>query len=184
MEPFDLGLLLSVGQDVYISARAEIRRPHLSKLGSHIAIDSGFYCTTKLELGDYIHISPQVSCIGGEQGSFTAKGFNNIMAGARIICVSDRFDDSGLFGALIPEKYLGKQIKKPVVMEPFSNLATNAVLLPGSILREGALLSIGSVLMGDTEPWTVYKGNPAVAVKKIDGSKAISHAKELGYEFR
>jgi acetyltransferase-like isoleucine patch superfamily enzyme len=183
MEKFDLGLLKKAGEDVYISPRAEIRRPHLAQIGNHVAIDSGFYCTTQLNLGDYIHISPHVSCIGGAEGIFSAAGFNNIMAGARIICVSDRFDDSGLFGAMIPEKYLGRRISKPVIMEAFSNLATNAVLLPGAILRQGALLSVGSVLMGDTEPWTVYKGNPAVPVKKINGSKMISYAKEMGYEF-
>ena len=30
------------------------------------------------------------------------------MAGARIVCASDRFDDSGLFGALIPDEYKGR----------------------------------------------------------------------------
>ena len=40
-----------------------------------------------------------------------------------------------------------------------------------------------ALLMGDTEEWGVYKGNPAVLVKKIDGSKIIENAKKLGYEF-
>jgi acetyltransferase-like isoleucine patch superfamily enzyme len=35
--------------------------------------------------------------------------------------------------------------------------------------------------MGDTEEWGVYKGNPAVLVKKIDGRKIIENAKTLGY---
>ena len=148
-------------------------------IGNHVAIDKGFYCTTKLTLGDYIHIGPYVTCIGGKDGQFHAKGFNNIMAGARIVCVSDRFDDSGLFGAMIPEKYKGKLISKPVVMEKFSNIGTNAVVLPGSTLREGVLLCAGSLLMGDTEEWGVYKGNPAKLVKKINKDKAIRNAKAL-----
>ena len=90
------------------------------------------------------------------------------MAGARIICGSDRFDDSGLFGAMVPKEYKGKQIIEPVVMEMFSNIGTNAIVLPGSTLREGVLLTAGSLLMGDTEAWGVYKGNPAVLVKKIN----------------
>ena len=171
------------GDDVYISDSCEIRRPHLCQIGNRVAIDSGFYCTTSLEIGDYVHISPYVTCIGGEKGKFIAKGFNNIMAGARIICGSDRFDDSGLFGALIPDEQKGKQIIKPVVMEEFSNIGTNAVVLPGTTLRRGVLLSIGSVLQGDTEEWGVYKGNPAVLVKKLDSTKILNKAKELGYEF-
>jgi acetyltransferase-like isoleucine patch superfamily enzyme len=44
------------------------------------------------------------------------------------------------------------------------------------------LLSAGSLLIGDTEEWGIYKGNPAKLVKKIDGTKIMELAKELGYE--
>lgn len=157
-----------MSRDLYISKNTEIKRPELCSYGDHVAIDSYFYCTTALDIGDYVHIGPHVSCIGGVEGLFVAKGFNNVMAGARIICSSDRFDSSGLFGALIPKRFKGNQITKPVIMERFSNLGTNSIVLPGSILREGVLLSAGSLLIGDTEPWGVYKGNPAKLIKKID----------------
>jgi acetyltransferase-like isoleucine patch superfamily enzyme len=67
-------------------------------------------------------------------------------------------------------------------MEEFSNIGTNAIVLPGSILRKGVLLTAGSLLIGDTEEWGVYKGNPAVLVKKINGQKTINLAKKLGYK--
>jgi acetyltransferase-like isoleucine patch superfamily enzyme len=172
------------GDDVIIDEFVRIKRPELVNIGSYVSIDFGFYCTTQLKLGNYIHIAPHVTCIGGKNGKFTAKGFNNIMAGARIICGSDRFDGSGLFGALIPEELKGKQIIGDVVMEEFSNVGTNAIVLPNSRLRRGVLLSAGSLLMGDTEEWGVYKGNPAKLVKKIDGSKIIESAKKLGYDFQ
>jgi len=178
--------IFTKGIDVFIDESVVIKQwryPSKSKLGNHIAIDQGFYCTTNIELGDYVHIGPYVTCIGGKDGSFIAKGFNNIMAGARIICGSDRFDDSGLFGVMIPKEYKGNQIIEPVIMEEFSNIGTNAVVLPGSILRKGVLLTVGSVLFGDTIEWGVYKGNPAKLVKIIDGTKAIENAKKLGYEF-
>lgn len=149
--------------------------------GSHVAIDNGVYCSTNVFIGSYVHISPYVTIIGGKNSSFTAKGFNNIMAGARIVCGSDRFDDSGLFGAMIPKELKGKQIIEPVIMEEFSNIGTNAIVLPGSILRRGVLLTAGSLLIGDTEEWGVYKGNPAVMVKKINPTKILENAKKLGY---
>lgn len=147
--------------------------------GHNVAIDKGVYVTVQCKLGSYVHISPYVTIIGGKDGYFECDGFNNIMAGARIICGSDRFDDSGLFGALIPDKYKGRQIIEPVKMEKFSNIGTNAIVMPGSILRKGVLLTAGSLLMGDTEEWGVYKGNPAVLVKKIDGTKIIELSKRL-----
>ena len=153
-------------KDIFIHKDAEFKIE--PTLGDHIAIDKGVYCTVNTTIGDYTHISPYVTIIGGKTGEFISKGFNNIMAGARIICGSDRFDGSGLFGAMIPKEYKGKQIIEPVVMEMFSNIGTNAIVLPGSTLREGVLLTAGSLLMGDTEAWGVYKGNPAVLVKKIN----------------
>ncbi len=168
------------GRDVFVDSDVVTKQEFLIS-GSHVAIDKGLYCSTNVIIGDYVHISPYVTIIGGKYGQFTAKGFNNIMAGARIICGSDRFDDSGLFGAMIPEELKGTQIIKPIVMEEFSNIGTNSIVMPGSILRKGVLLTAGSLLIGDTEEWGVYKGNPAVLVKKIDSEKIIRNAKKLGY---
>jgi acetyltransferase-like isoleucine patch superfamily enzyme len=168
------------GDDVIIDKDITIKQI-LHVHGSHVAIDKGVYISTNVKIGSYVHIGPYVTIIGGKNGFFESKGFNNIMAGARIICGSDRFDDSGLFGAMIPKELKGTQIIEPVVMEEFSNVGTNAIVLPGSRLRKGVLLTAGSLLMGDTEEWGVYKGNPAVLIKKIDPSKILENAKKLGY---
>lgn len=164
-------------KDIFIHKDAEFRiKP---KIGNHVAIDKGVYCTVNATIGDYVHIAPYVTIIGGKTGVFKCDGFNNIMAGARIVCGSYRFDDSGLFGAMIPKEFKGRQIIEPVIMERFSNVGSNAMVLPGSILREGVLLSAGSLLIGDTIPWGVYKGNPAKLIKVIDGSKIKENAKRL-----
>ena len=173
--------ILTSSENVYIHNDVEIKREYL--IGKHVAIDKGVSCSTNIHIGDYVHISPYVTIVGGAFGLFTAKGFNNIMAGARIICGSDRFDDSGIFGAMIPEELKGKQIIKPVIMEELSNIGTNAIVMPGSILRQGVLLTAGSLLIGDTVPWGIYKGNPAVLTKVIDKTKALETIKLLGYEF-
>jgi acetyltransferase-like isoleucine patch superfamily enzyme len=169
------------GSDVHLDDDVTIKRK-LIIYGSHVSIDKGVYFSTNAKIGSYVHISPYVTIIGGEDGEFIAKGFNNIMAGSRIICGSDRFDDSGLFGAMIPTEFKGTQIISPVIMEEFSNIGTNAIVMPGSILRKGVLLSAGSLLMGDTEEWGVYKGNPAILVKKINPYKIIENSRKLGYD--
>jgi acetyltransferase-like isoleucine patch superfamily enzyme len=166
------------GNNNFVDERAIIKRELIIN-GSHNAVDVGVYISTNVTLNHYTHISPYVTIIGGSEGRFESKGFNNIMAGARIICGSDRFDDSGLFGAMIPEEYKGTQVIKPVIMEEYSNIGSNAIVLPGSILRKGVLLAAGSLLIGDTEEWGVYKGNPAVLVKKIDGEKIIKLGEKL-----
>lgn len=170
--------------DIYISENTVIKQFENSVFGSHISIDDFTYISTKVNIGDYTHIASNVTIIGGKDGELICKGFNNIMCGARIICGSDRFDGSGLFGALIPDELKGSQIIKPIIMDEFSNVGTNAVIMPGSILRQGVLVTIGSVLFGDTEPWGVYSGNPAKLVKKIDGTKIIDNANKLSNNFK
>lgn len=169
-----------IGENVFIDSDITYKQT-LKIRGSNVAIDKGAYFSANVRIGDYVHIGPYVTIIGGKSGLFTAKGFNNIMAGARIICGSDRFDDSGLFGAMIPKNLKGNQIIKPVIMEEFSNIGTNSIVLPGSTLRKGVLLTAGSLLIGDTEEWGIYKGNPAILVKKINPTKIIENAKKLGY---
>jgi len=168
------------GEDIIIDSDIIIKQDVIIN-ASHIAIDKGFYCTTQLSIGDYTHIGPYVTIIGGKDSEFISKGFNNIMAGARIVCGSDRFDSSGLFGSMIPKELKGSQIIKPIIMEEFSNIGTNAIIMAGSRLRIGVLVTAGSLLIGDTEEWGVYKGNPAKLVSKIDGTQIIKNAKKLGY---
>jgi acetyltransferase-like isoleucine patch superfamily enzyme len=173
-------MIIIIGNDVIIDSDNVVKQDLVIN-GSHVSIDKGFYCTTNAAIGNYVHIGPYVTIIGGKEGSFNAFGFNNIMAGARIICGSDRFDHSGLFGSMIPKELKGTQIIEPIIMEEFSNIGTNSIVLPGSILRKGVLLTAGSLLIGDTEEWGIYKGNPAVLIKKIDKTKIIENAKKLGY---
>lgn len=151
-------------------------------LGRNVRIDDFIHCSTNVFIGDYVHISPFVSIIGGVNTHFEAWGFNNIMAGARIICASDKFDDSGLHGSLIPPDLKGDSISAPVIMEHFANIGTNAVVMPGARLRRGVLLTVGSVLYGDTKEWGVYDGNPAKLLYLRSGEKRIECAKKLGYD--
>lgn len=176
-----MNIFSKIGNDVLIDSDVIVKQKNCV-LGNHVAIDKGFYCTTNLQIGDYTHIGPYVTIIGGKDAYFKSEGFNNIMAGARIICGSDRFDHTGLFGAMIPKKYKGKQIIEPIILEEFANIGTNAIILPGSILRKGVLITAGSLLMGDTEEWGIYKGNPAKLVKKIDNIKILQFAEELKKE--
>jgi len=178
---FNYSLLKSCGKDVIISANVEIKRPQLVSVGNHVAIDSGFYCTVKAEIGDYIHIAPYVTAIGGEPGVLRMGHFTTIAAGSRLICVSDDYSGEGLIGPLMPEGIRGKRTIAPIVLENFAGIATNSVVLPGVKLAEGSILGACSMLTHDTEPWTIYMGVPArpILPRKKDCKEK---AKQLGYD--
>lgn len=57
-------------------------------------------------------------------------------------------------------------VVKPIVIEDGAWIAAKAVVCPGVICMTHAVLSVMSVATRNMEPYTIYQGNPAVAVKK------------------
>lgn len=178
---FNYSLLARFGEDVFISASVEIRRPALVNLGNHVSIDTGFYCTVAAELGDFIHIAPYVTVIGGPTGVLKMEHFTTIAAGSRIICGSDEHLGEGFVGPTIPEKYRDKLIISPVTFQMFVSIGTNVVVLPGVTLAMGSVIGACSLVTKDTEPWTIYTGIPAKPMKARRKDKMIEMATELGY---
>lgn len=54
----------------------------------------------------------------------------------------------------------------PVTMEDGSWAGARSMLLPGAVLREGAVVGAGSVISGTVPPFEVFAGNPAEFVRK------------------
>jgi len=171
------------GIDVFLNDFVSITRPELVKIGNHVAIDFGFVCTTGLVIGDYVHISPHVSVIGGKKTLLNIEDFCFISTGSRMICGSDLFQGDGLVGPMIPDKYKDNQILKPINLKRFSGVCANSVVMSGVVMSEGSILGANSFLKESTEPWTIYAGSPARPIKKRKKEKMYSFAKEMGYEF-
>jgi len=171
--------LKKIGDDVRINELANIARPELVEIGNHIAIDMWTYISTQLVLGDYIHIAPSVSIIGGAIASLVMEDFTNIGSGSRIVCASDDFLQ-GLISPVVPIEHR-TVINKPVIFKRFSTVGVNCTVLPGVTLGEGCIVGANSVVTKDTEPWMVYAGNPAKPIKVRDKERIIESAKKLGY---
>jgi len=59
-------------------------------------------------------------------------------------------------------------IREAPVIEDKVKIGGNATILPGVRLCEGCVIGAGSLVAHNTQPWTVYVGNPARPLKKID----------------
>lgn len=171
--------------DIRIAPDAVFTRPLLLHLGKHIAIDSGFYCTTNLTVGDYVHISPHVAIIGGENASVYIKDFCFVSVGAKIVAGSERMLGEGLIGPLIPEEFKDNLNIQPIHIDAFSGLCAGSIILPGCTLSAGSVLGANSLLLENTitEPWTIYAGSPAKPIKTRRKDKMIEYAKRMGYEY-
>ncbi len=181
MTEFDKSKLKKIGEDVFIAPTAVIRRPHLVTIGNHVAIDHGVYITTQAEIGSYIHLSPYITVIGGEHSKIILENFVTIAAGTRIIAGSDAFLGEGFTSVTVPEKYRDDVKFTTITFEKFVGIGTNVVVMPGVKLAQGSVIGANSLVTKDTEPWTIYVGSPAKAVKIRPHEKMIAYAKELGY---
>ena len=53
--------ILIGSEDVYIHSDVEIKQEY--SIGNHVAIDKGVYCSTNIEIGDYVHIRDRKSVV-------------------------------------------------------------------------------------------------------------------------
>lgn len=55
---------------------------------------------------------------------------------------------------------------QPVLMEDGCWVGASSVVNPGTILKENTVLSSGTIFSGESEAGVIYKGNPAIQVRK------------------
>ena len=54
----------------------------------------------------------------------------------------------------------------PITIGENAWVAAWSIVLPGTVIGEGAVVAAGTVVTKDVEPWTVVGGNPAKFIKK------------------
>ncbi len=148
--------------------------------GKHIAIDHGFYCTANLAIGNWIHIGPYCTVIGGKNTTLTMEDFTSMAAGCRFICTSIEHLGEGISIPFLPKEYKDNLVVGDILIKKFANVLTNAVIFPKVTIAEGSVISVGSVVTKDTEPWMIYAGIPARPIKERKKDKMIEMAAKLG----
>jgi len=169
-----------IGEDVYISEDSLIKSPHLVKIGSHVAIDKGVIISTETKIGNYVHIAPNVVMIGGKKSKVILEDFSFVAAGTCIVAGSEAYTGEGLVGPTIPEEY--RQINYSTIrFSKFSGCGVNCSIMPGVTLAEGSILGANSLLLTDTEPWTIYVGSPAKPIRARKKELILEYAERINY---
>ena len=57
-------------------------------------------------------------------------------------------------------------LSRKIIIGPYAWVCAKAVVLPGVHCQEGSVLGAAALTSRNLEPWTVYAGNPAKAVKE------------------
>ncbi|HEY7809906.1 MAG TPA: DapH/DapD/GlmU-related protein [Allosphingosinicella sp.] len=167
LAPHELGSLGlgGCGRNVFISRRAVIANPAKLFLGSHIRIDA--YCSIigrePVRLGDNCHVGSSVSI--SASAPVQIGSYSGIASGARLFTADDDYSGSYLTGPTVPPESTGVKTAA-IEIGSFCVVGANAVLLPGTIMEEGAVVGALSLANGRFEGWAIYGGVPAKRLKE------------------
>ena len=152
-----------IGQNVKISNKASIYNCDQIEIGDNSRIDDFCVISGKIKIGRNVHITPQCLVAGGEKG-ILFEDFVTIAYQVQIFTQSDDYSGSTMTNSTIPLKYKNED-KKEVVLGKFSIVGASSVIMPGVILAEGTSVGAMSLVLLDTESWSIYVGNPAKKIK-------------------
>ena len=130
-------------------------------------IDISTWQTDKLNgsisLGNYILISPGTSIRSAESIDI---GDSTMIASDVVITVSD------WHGIYDRTDYVATP--KPVKIHKNVWIGERSIILKGTQIGENSIIGAGSVVHGDIPPNSVYAGNPAKEVKKLDEGSFVT----------
>ena len=111
----------------------------------------------RCHIGRFVHIASFVSVIGG--GEFSIDDFSGLSAGCRIVTGTDDYLGPFLTNPTVPPEFTNATTSH-VTIERHVIVGTNAVILPGVTVGEGAAIGACAVVRRDVPPWGVYAGEP------------------------
>lgn len=156
--------LAACGKQVFISRRAVLAHPQCLALGNSIRIDA--YCSIigrgSVCIGDHVHIGSSVTITAG--AAVRIGSFSGIASGARLFTSDDDYSGEFLTGPTVPEETTRVKLA-PIELGSHAVIGANAVVLPNTVLEEGAVIGALSLAQGRYPGWTIYGGVPAKPLK-------------------
>ncbi len=100
---------------------------------------------------------------GGVPGIYFSD-FCTLAYGVKVFSQSDDYSGLTLTNSLIPKKYKN-EIFESVRFGKHVIVGAGSIILPGAEVAEGCSIGAMTLVNKNTEPWSVYVGNPARRVK-------------------
>lgn len=163
----DLQFLKKFGDDVKISDKCSIYGGQNIEIGNNVRIDD--FCilsaSKSIRIGDNVHIACHTIIMGQEDIVIR----DCVDISMRNTILSSTSDPSGNYftAPVMPANFLNT-ISKPVLIERYSVIYAGSLILPGSILRQGAAIGAMSMVKGEIPSFEVWAGVPARFIRTRD----------------
>lgn len=136
------------------SLRVRLLRMFGAKIGNGVICKPGINIKYPwhLEIGDYSWIGEKVWI---DSLAPVSIGAHACISQDAYLCTGNHDWSDPSFGLIV----------KPIVIEDGAWIGARATILPGVVIATHAVIAAGSVVTKRAEPYTIYAGNPAQAVK-------------------
>ena len=141
--------------EVFVAWRRSLLRLFGAKVGKNCAIrnTARIWAPWNLEMGDWVAISEECDIYNVDKIVIGER--STISRGAFLCCAGHDI-----------ESPIMELTYSPITIGHDTWITARAIVLPGVIIGDGAVVGAGSVVTKDVEPWTVVAGNPAKFIKK------------------
>lgn len=135
--------------------RVALLRAFRARIGSGCVVKPGVRVKFpwRLDVGDYCWIG---ECVWIDNLAKVSIGNNVCISQGAYLCTGSHDWQKSSFNLLTA----------PIIVKDHAWLCANVTVAPGTKIESGAVLGLGSVGGGVLNEWTIYKGNPAISVKK------------------
>ena len=165
-----------------VSPNSRIRHPEHFTIGQASILDDFCYVSTKLAMGDFVHVASGCSIAGGKEHLCSIGDFSSLSSGVKVWCSSDDFARDVV--TIIPAGF--PDVKEHVIagdvhFGAMTAVGSNSVIMPENTIPEGTVIgALSFVPPGFTfEPWTVYAGIPLRPVKARDREAVLRQCDAL-----
>lgn len=148
------------------------------EIGDGSQIDDLVVLDGHVRIGRYCHVSCRASVFGGN--GFFMGDFSGLSPSTIVLTGTEDHNGGLTGGPALPPKYRAPVIAGPVQMHANTCVYANAVLLPNSVMLEGAILGANSMLKGTIPAYEVWGGTPArhIGERSIVAARLMDEAKK------
>jgi acetyltransferase-like isoleucine patch superfamily enzyme len=150
----------SCGTELQVASGAGFKHPETFEIGDRVFIGAQAYIQGRYDgrcvIGDNVWIGPMAYM---DARDLVIEEFVGWGPGAKIL---------GSTHTAIPvdEPIIRTDLEiKPVHIEAWADIGTNATILPGVRIGKGAIVGAGAVVVSDVEPFSVVAGVPAKFIR-------------------
>jgi dTDP-4-amino-4,6-dideoxy-D-glucose acyltransferase len=149
------------GQRVRISRKTSLYGCERMRFGNDVRIDDFAVLSAGeggIELGSYVHVAVFSLLIG--KGRITMEDFSGLSSRVSIYSSSDDYTGKWMTNPTVPDEFTGAK-HADVRLGRHVIIGANSVILPGTVLEEGAAVGALSLVHGRCQAFTTYSGVPA-----------------------